>query len=205
MSLCGYQSMLARLATDSTLRDAVRLNGDAAFRGAELTARERARLLQVAFDPGLDVTAMLISSFRLGKILSLLPLTRVVLGERRLGREVKLFWKGRPPTSFYALEEVLAFCDYLEGRLSTGLRVAYLREVLYVERAMLELRRVGTKGVTTREVRFRHDPTQLLPCLVAGRRPRGIRALSCALVAVAEQDGTIRWSPNALPEATGST
>ena len=93
MSLRCFQSILVRLSTDAVFREKVRSAGVMALEGSELTNRERMRLLQIVVDPGLDVTATLISSFRLGKVLSLLPLTRVLLGEKRMGREVRLFWR----------------------------------------------------------------------------------------------------------------
>lgn len=196
MSLRCFQSILVRLSTDAVFREKVRSAGVMALEGSELTNRERMRLLQIVVDPGLDVTATLISSFRLGKVLSLLPLTRVLLGEKRLGREVRLFWQKHPPKSFYALEEVLAFCEYLQRRLQTGLRVAYLREILSLEQVLLELREIRPgSGTTTRELRFLHDPKQLLPCLASGQRPHGVRVQPCLIVATAEQNGDIHWSP----------
>jgi hypothetical protein len=81
----------------------------------DLSDRERRRLVGIATDPGLEITATLIKSFRLGKILTLLPLTRTLIGNERLAREATRFWAARPPTTLYPLEEAVEFCDYLLG------------------------------------------------------------------------------------------
>lgn len=80
----------------------------------------------------------LFTSFRLGKILQSLPLTRVLLGDRPIVREVQRFWRQRPPRSFYAAEEVLAFCDHLHWRLGP---LPGLGDVVALERSLIELQR----------------------------------------------------------------
>lgn len=189
-----FQAALAHLATEPGFRERARLEGGAVF-GPDLTELERRRLAAVASDRGLDVTITLIKSFRLGKLLTLLPLTRTLLGDKRLAREVALFWQSRPPTSFYLVEEALAFCDHLEERRRLGLRVAYLEEVVAYERAMLELRRVRPDGTrpSPRRVQFRHDPRQLLACLSDGERPRRIPKRPCVLSGALAADGSVEW------------
>ena len=81
----------------------------------------------------------LFASFRLGKILQSLPLTRVLLGDRPLVREAQRFWRQRPPASFHMAEEVLAFCDHLQRRVRR--LVPELGDVVALERALLELQR----------------------------------------------------------------
>jgi hypothetical protein len=199
----AFQTALTRLVTEARFRARARVEGEAAF-GPGLTALERRRLARAARDHGLDVTASLVASYRLGKILGLLPLTRVLLGDDRLGREVRLFWEEHPPTSFYAPEEAVAFCDHLERRRAQGrLRLAYLREVVGYERAVLQLRRPRPDGerAAPQRVEFRHDPAQLLPCLGSGRRPRGIRDRPCVFVGTVADDGTIDWSSEAARSA----
>ena len=77
----------------------------------------------------------LFASFRLGKILQSLPLTRMLLGDRPLVREAQRFWRQRPPTRFYVAEEVLAFCDHLQQRVRPW---PGLGDVVAIERALLE-------------------------------------------------------------------
>lgn len=205
MSLCAYQTVLIRLATERHFLRMVRARGEAALAAFDLTPIERARAISVASDAGLKVTAALISSFRLGKVLALLPLTRALLGNVRLGRELQLFWDKHPPRSFYALDEVLDFCTHLQARLEVGWRVPYLSDVLSLERAMLELQRAGLqKRVSTfRKIHFAHDPTQLLPRLMSGQRPGRVRKLTCVVVATADASGHVHWSP-AFSDANAS-
>jgi hypothetical protein len=192
----AFQTALARLVTETDFREHARAHGESAF-SSDLTELERRRLARAAGDHGLDVTAALIASYRLGKILGLLPLTRVLLGEDRLGRELRLFWEEHPPTSFYAPDEALAFGAHLQRRLDSGLlRAAYLEEVVAYECAVLELRRPRTAGErpAPQRVRFRHDPVRLLTSLGAGRRPRRVPELSCVFTGTLADDGTMEWS-----------
>jgi hypothetical protein len=195
MSLQAFQTALARLVTDADFRERARSQGSAIL-GSDLSPRERARLARLTDDHGLDVTASLVTSFRLGKILALLPLTRVLLGDDMLVRELRLFWADHAPTSFYAVDESLAFCDHLQQRRrSNRLPVAYLEEVVAYERAVLELRKprpIG-EGSPPQLVRFRHDPARLLTCLGRGTRPRAIPKRNCAFTGIVAEDGTIDW------------
>jgi hypothetical protein len=193
VSARAFQAALSRLALEPDFRARVSADGDAALDG-DLTPLERRRLAAVAGDPGMDLTAFLIRSFRLGKIVTLLPLTRTLLGNKRLADEAQRFWSEHPPTSFYFLEEALAFCDHL---LARPLRVKYLDEVVGYERTMLELKRVRTNGdrPAPQPLAFDHDPVQLLTTLAAGRRPRAVPEQHCVMVATLDEDDAIQWQP----------
>jgi hypothetical protein len=124
-------------------------------------------------------------------------MTRVLLGDDRLVRELKLFWEEHPPTSFYAPDEALAFGTHVLERHASGrLRSSYVEEVVGCECALIELRRPCPEGkpTTARRVRFHHDPAGLLTALAAGRRPRGVRELPCTLTATLGADGLPEWS-----------
>lgn len=192
MSLAAFQAGLARLVTDRRWRDDVRARGPAALPEG-LTDRERRRLCAAAADPGLAVTATLVVSFRLGKLITLLPLTRRLLGDALLAREARRFWAEQPPRTFYALDEALAFAAALRAR---RLRNPFVDEVAGFEMAMLELRRPGGTGRRPRAevVRFDHDPRAVLGALAAGRRPRRrLPRRPCALVASLGADETLEW------------
>ena len=195
MSLRDFQSNLARLVALPGFRQSVQAQGERAL-GGHLDPRERARLLAVAADPGLVVTSTLVASFRLGKLLQWLPLTRVLLGNRALVREAQQFWRRWPPTSFYAAEEVLAFCDHLQRRRRRP--VPGLGDIVALERALLELGRPRPDGETApaQVVRFRYDAAAMLDALTAGRRPRhlGARARACGVRVEGQEDGTVRWT-----------
>jgi hypothetical protein len=116
MTAVAFQGAVAALVTDRRTREAAaggeRLPG--------LSDSEAEQIRRLAADPGVLVTAQLVASFRLGKLLSLLPVTRAVLGNEQLAVEVDLFWQASPPTSFYFADEALGFCDHLVARLEEG-------------------------------------------------------------------------------------
>jgi hypothetical protein len=199
VSLAAFQSQLARLVTDARWREEVRTSGPRVLEG-ELTDRERRRLFRIAGDPGLVATATLVRSFRLGQILTLLPLTRSLLGDIVLGREVRRFWAEAPPRTFYALDEAEAFADDL---LRRRLHNPFVEEVVGFERAMLQLRRArpGNRPAPPQIIRFRHDPRVVLGALAAGRYPpRRLRERPCVLRATLSSDGSVEWSA-VSPEA----
>jgi hypothetical protein len=190
VSARGFQTAVARLATDASYRDQILASHEGA--GSDLTSRERARILSIASSPGMDVTATLIASFRLGKLLTLLPLTRVILGDRMV-EEAKRFWATHPPRTFYFLDEALEFCDHLE-KIRDDRVSPYLHEVLGYERAMLELRRVRPDGPPPSQlIRFIHDPGRLLPALARGEVPTEVPERRCTFEGSAEADGEVRW------------
>ena len=196
MSLAVFQSLLTRLVTSPGLRRDLAAGGEAALAGLDLTPAERRRAVNLSADRGVIVTATLVESFRLGKILALLPLTRTMLGDERLGEEARRYWSESPPRSFYAVDEVIDFCDYLQRRLEEDLRVPCLSDVLSLERTMLELRRPSPRGgPVTRQIHFEYDAVELLGPLAAGRVPENVRANPCVLLATAEDDGSVHWAP----------
>jgi hypothetical protein len=202
----AFQTALARLVTEADFRERARSEGETTF-DSDLTALERRRLARLSRDHGLKVTAALVTSYRLGKILTLLPLTRVLLGDDRLVRELTLFWSDHPPTSFYAVDESIAFCEHLQQRRrSKRVRVNYLEDVVAYEHAVLQLQRPRPTGerAPPQRVRFHHDPAQLLTCLGAGRRPRAVAELRCVATGSVADDGTIDWSLVSDQQAVGT-
>jgi hypothetical protein len=170
MTQVRFQRVLGRLVTDRDFR--ARLSRGAAVPRRGLSATERRRLAAIAAAPGLALTARLIDSFRLGKLITLLPLTRALLGPVRFAREAEAYCAKAPPVSFYLADEALAFCDHL----SAACRRPYLAEVAGYERAMIELKRPRPDGAArpSQRVVFDHDPAVLLPLLAGGERPRAV-------------------------------
>jgi hypothetical protein len=195
MSQRSFQAAMARLVVDAKFRDLVRSQADAALNG-DLTPLERKRLTAIAHHRGLDATSMLYKGFRLSKLYATLPLTCALLGDERLGREVRLYWAARVSISFYFFEEAFGFCDHLEKRLRSGLRVAYLEEVLAYERASLELQSPRHNGDTPAPqlIQFQHDPEILLNRLAHGRRPRAVPALNCTLLGQLDEENKVQWN-----------
>ena len=194
MSQRAFQATLARLVIDPRFRSRVVARGEVAL-GKDLTDIERRRLIAAAAHKGLDITRTLHNAWRLSKILSMLPFTCALLGQGRFVREVSAFWRKRLPRSLHFFEEALAFCDYLDARLRSGLRVTYLEEVVAYERARVELylSRVTGAPISPRRVEFRHDPQRLIDALAAGRRPRRVAEESYVLEGTLAEDGNIRW------------
>ena len=190
----SFQATVARLVIDPDFRDRVRADGAVAL-DSDLTPLEQERVMSVVCDKGLDATRTLHKSFRLTKIYTMLPLTRALLGPARLAKEIGSFWKAEPPVSHYFLEEAIAFCDFLQTRLRSGLRIKYLEEIVAYERANLELRRPRTNGGSPEPqfVKFDHDPVTLFTRLMRGKAPRAVPALPCWLVGSLGPDEEVQW------------
>lgn len=188
MTQLRFQQLLGRLVTDCDFRERLR-------RGApphrNLSQLERQRLKFLAAEPGLRLTARLIDSFRLGKLITLLPLTRALLGPVAFARQAEAYFATTPPVSFYLPEEALGFCDFLRTRP----RRAYLHEVVGYERAMIELKRPRTESAKPRieRVVFRHDPAVLLPVLARGERPSGVKRRACVAIGFLDARGAVDW------------
>jgi hypothetical protein len=144
----------------------------------------------------MDITRTLYKGFRLSKLLTTLPYTCTLLGEKCLAKEVGRFWAGRLAMSFYYLEEAFAFCDYLRLRLRAGLAIDYLEEVIGYERAGLELQRPSLNGTPPppQEIAFRHDPLRLLTPLAAGERPEVVPERPCLVVGRLASGGGLQWT-----------
>ena len=104
MTQARFQRVLGRLVTDRDFRERLRRGGAVPRRG--LLAIERRRLATLAAAPGLALTARLIDSFRLGKLITLLPLTRALLGPVRFAREAEAYCAKAPPVSFYPMSKL---------------------------------------------------------------------------------------------------
>ncbi len=203
MSAIAFQNALARLIIDPDFRDQVRLKGRLAL-GPDLAPKETQRLLRAAQDPGMDVTRMLHKGFRLNKLLGRLPMTCALLPKQTLAAELGLFWKQRPPTSFYYLEEAIAFAEHLLAR-GDAVGDPYLPDVAAFECAgmRLELPR-GVDGSSDQErVRLRHDPSHLFPPLRDGRRPDDVADFDCVLLGARQPEGAPQWTVESLAPPHG--
>jgi hypothetical protein len=188
-----FQALMARLVIDPDFRDEVRERGESAL-GDELEPVERTRLVAVARARGMDIVRTLHKGWRLGKVLSMVPLARVALGDDLFARELGAFWAAEPPRSLYFREEAIAFCDHLLTRSDALPEVPFLEEVVAYERAQLELLKPRPDGTSaTLLVRFRHDPVWLLGELVAGRPPRDVLENPCVVAGTVAPGGRITW------------
>jgi hypothetical protein len=135
----AFQAAIARLVTDKAFRDRVVVGDE----DLDLSSSEQEHLRVLAGHGGIAVTAKLVASFRLGKLLALLPATRAALGNERFADEALAFWAEHAPISFYAPDEVLAFCAYLRPRLDD-----HVLPVLASEAARIEQQRPHEDAVT---------------------------------------------------------
>ena len=188
MTELAFQRALGRLVTDRRFR---RRLGRGGALPSGLSRLEHRRLAALAVAPGVALTARLIDSFRLGKLITLLPLTRALLGPARFAREAEVYCAKTPPTSFYLADEALAFCDHL---VAAGRR-SYLAEVVAYERAMIELKRPRPSGAPrpSQRVVFQHDPARLLPPLARGERPRAVPRRRHVAIGFLGADGEVDW------------
>jgi hypothetical protein len=193
MSQRRFQALMARLVIDPDFRDRVRREGDAAL-GDDLTTVEKRRLSGVARSKGVEMARTLHKGWRLGKILSMLPLTHTALGDDLLARELSAFWQAQPPRSLYFRDEAIAFCDHLASSSRCRQEIPFLEEVAAYERAQLELLKPRPDGeVPAQIVRFRHDPVALLSELAAGRTPAGLPENPCVVAGTLDPEGRITW------------
>jgi hypothetical protein len=131
MSLAAFQSQMARLIADPASVDELDSSD------ADLSADEQLRLRVIARSPGLGITQKLHRGFRIGKLLSLLPLTCALLGQEALAELAVRFWRAFPSRSFHFWEEAVAFADFV---LAEELPTRLVDEVVSYERASLRLR-----------------------------------------------------------------
>jgi hypothetical protein len=198
MTEAVFQAYFARAVTDPRFRRRLAAHGERTLKTeSALTARERDRLVTLAMDPGMDAIRTIHKGFRLGKLMPMLPLTCALLGPLRLNREAHAFWKLRPPLTFHFLEEALAFCEFLDERMQSGvLKAAYLDEILVFERAALHLRAAHVMGDehARQVVRFQHDPEKLMALIAARKRRSRVRVRACTLVGELQGQAEPTWS-----------
>jgi hypothetical protein len=189
VSLEGFQSALARLVTDS---------GDPGTDGAALTDRERARLRAIAGSPGLAITRKLHRGFRLGKLLSMLPLTCACLGDDPLATQAQAFWRARPSRSFYFWEEALAFCEFLlapDGLAASAQASPLLEPVVQHERLALLLQCAPERLPGACDaVLWPVDPRPVLHALAEGQALAPALPRPHLMVGERSPEGAVVWS-----------
>ncbi|HNY40028.1 MAG TPA: hypothetical protein PKJ41_06520 [Bryobacteraceae bacterium] len=194
MSEAAFQSAFVRLVTDEAFLNQMRSEAVPEIDG--LSEGEADGLKALARVPGLNVMRKLHLGFRLNKLLSMLPLTCRLLGQVRLAAEARAFWEMRPSASFYFLEEAEAFAVHLQERRNTGLRAAYLGDVLAYESALLMLKRprAASAEAPVVKVGFRYDPQTLLLMVQQGVPPRRIPRAHVELLGWADEQGEVHWT-----------
>jgi len=190
----AFQAALARAVVDVDFAEAVAAGAPT----PGLTSREQRRLAAAAAHPGLALPRELHGGWRLGKVLTLLPLTARLLGDRLAG-ELIAFWKERPPRSLFFQEDALAFA----ARLADESRdEPHLAEVASFERARLELLHPDPDEPPprVREVRFRYDAEVFMARLAEGEPLDGVPERPSVIRGVWDGAGEPVWTMRALGE-----
>jgi hypothetical protein len=170
MTLAAYQDAFARMVLSPALCLRARQAGEAAFEGFEMDSAERARLLDIARQPGMRITCMLARANRLSSLVGALPLSCELL-KPELGALLDRYWDAQPMANLQALPAGLAFARFLRAEIDAG-RIAqpHAADVLRCELARLELQLAAHTGAGggVCALHFEFDPTPLLEALAAG-------------------------------------
>lgn len=181
MALNVFQRVLSEMTVCPGMAAEIRGEGEPALAGYDLSPLERARLVSVARQPGMDLNCTLARANRFGPIVDVLPLTCTLL-KPRLRELLDALWRDNRPDNYQLSGEEDAFAAFLQAKLATGeFSYPYLEEILEYETACWALvqslrytpvdeePRAG--GEPCRLVCFTHDPESLLPPLEAGIPP----------------------------------
>lgn len=193
MSEIAFQTALARLIATGTLRN-VPVD--------RLDHRGLSRLSTVAEQTGVKIMQTLYFSWRLTKILSLLPYTTAMLDEERLAAELRAFWDQRPSTTLYFVPECLKFLEFLTERIETTTVPPYWEDVLAFELARLNMRDAAALGrrPMPQLVQFRHDPSQVFAALRSEAIHAAVDPMVVQLVGTLDDDGTEHWRVASVTE-----
>jgi hypothetical protein len=194
VSLPDFQACLARLVTETELSVRVLAEGTCAFGAPVLTDRESRRLRAIAGSPGLAITRKLHRGFRLGKLLSMLPLTCARLGDELLGEQATAFWRERPSRSFYFWEEAISFCDFLAARAAGDRPLPFLAEVVRYERASLLLQCAPERLPEPVGLLWPADPRPVLQALAASAPVPALPPTPHLMVGERSNDGQVTWT-----------
>ena len=148
----AFQSALAGLVTGEDVRHSM----------PGLADRDARRIDLLHGDPGVVVMRTLYMSWRLTKVLSLLPMTTRALGDEPAAIHLRRFWQESRARSLHFVDECLAFLGYLEAQ-AQGMTPIVI-DAMALERARLELRAQASRGEAPvpRRVRLRHSSSALL-------------------------------------------
>ncbi len=185
MSQIRFQAELAEMVAGTA----------AGFRaGEELTALDARRLTSLASQPGIGTMRTLYYSWRLTKVLSLLPLTTRALGSERLAASLRSFWQARRATSLYFVDECIAFLDFVADTLLHN-ELPSLYDVVAFERARLQLRCDQAKGIapTPQRVQVHHELTSIINALNAGADLSNLPLSDELLIGELSADGQESW------------
>jgi hypothetical protein len=195
MTLPAFQRALCELIGSPELCLAVRSDASEFFGRYELSSRERDRLLDIVWQPGMSTNCTLYRSNRVTPIYTLLHSTCLVLGDR-LKDVLDAYWAATDLRDLEFKNEIHRFARFLRERIELGMiSDPLVEEVLEFEIALNDLRFAPRRDILTRVrdgnergsspadlqlhplmrvVRFRHEPTAVLSTLAQGDVPRDL-------------------------------
>lgn len=184
MSLQAFQAALAELVAEGT---------DGTDR-RDLSATERRRLAALAGTPGISTMGMLYKSWRLTKVLSLLPMTLKALGDEQAAALLNQFWRTRRATSLHFVAECLAFANYV--RTAKPDHPDFLVDILAFESARLEMRLEQSQGAVPRPrlVSFTCDPESLFEAIQSGGDPALVPRIGAVLEGQLDSQNHEHWT-----------
>ena len=181
MSLIEFQRALCDMTLDPVFAASVLKRGIPSLAGYELSAIEQGRLVAVVRQPGMSVNCTLARANRFAPIADAFPLTCSLL-KPHLRQLLDEFWALHQPDHYQLAGEPDAFVRFLQEKMSRGeLDYAYAEEVFRYECAAWELTQTLRSSMLEPErasnveksatVRFRHDPSILVPSLERDKAP----------------------------------
>jgi hypothetical protein len=186
MSAANFQSALAGLVAGEFV-------GENTL--ATLSDRDKQRYTALAPQPGVQVMRMLYFSWRLTKVLSLLPLTTKAIGDVAMARRLPVFWSNVKARSYHFVDEVLAFAEFLERDLPEDTQ-QQAAQVLAFEKARLLMRQSLSRGKSPEVQRFncRFDFHALLHALETGENLTSVSRVDSVLSGRLSPDGDEEWT-----------
>jgi hypothetical protein len=191
LALQAFQYALSELVASPQLCVAVRAGKIDFFKRFDLSETEKARLMEVVWQPGMSVSCSMYRSNRITPIYTLLNFTCFLLGAD-LKKEVDEFWRSSQLPDLQFKEEIERFGRHLKGRITAGaITNPFVGEVLNFELAMNELQFLPRQKILCqiqralargeagpfrvnpliRVLLFRHEPFEVVDILRQGRAP----------------------------------
>lgn len=166
MSAHDFQIVLAKLIASPELCEKTIADEAAVFADFILTDREKRRLHAILRQRGISACCSLYRMNRVTPVYAQLSNTSAMLGDDFIPI-IEEFWKHLVTTSLQFKEEVLAFGNFLLGKIENGtVSRPYLKEVLLLEITLNELNYIPEGEC--RLLKFEHDIFSILQSLAAG-------------------------------------
>lgn len=139
MSSPDFQTALARLIASPAICESFIEENELFFSEYQLNEREKKRLRSVVRQKGMSACCSLYRMNRVTPVYTQLLHTSTLLDDQFVPL-VEAFWNSYTDTSLQFREEVMAFGNYLMGKIQNGdIKTSYLKEILQLEMAVNEL------------------------------------------------------------------